>query len=133
MEHLEDPVDLLDPREVAQGRAPAVEQRGAEEGDGGVLGRLDVDRAVQLAAAHDPQMLGAGVTEGHELGVEALADPGEGLEAEVLLALLDPGDGALAGTEGASQLGLGEALVPPSVADEGADPLEVAVRDRHSR
>ena len=44
-EHLEDPVDLLDAGEVAQRRAAAVEQGGAEQGDGGVLGRLDVDRA----------------------------------------------------------------------------------------
>ena len=49
-----------------------------------------------LLAADDAQVLRAGVTEGHELGVEALADAGEGLQAEVLLALLDAGHCALA-------------------------------------
>ena len=44
-EHLEQPVDLLDPGDLAQRGAAAVEQRGAEQRDPGVLGGLDVDAA----------------------------------------------------------------------------------------
>ena len=54
-----------------------------------------------------------------------VADPGEHLEAEVLLALLDAGDGALAGAEQVGELALGQPLVAPRVADQGADPGQV--------
>ena len=80
-EHLDDPVDLLDAGQAAQRGAALVEQAGAEQGDGGVLARLDRDRAGQLAPADDPQVLGAAVAERDELAVELLADPGEHLEA----------------------------------------------------
>src|SRR6185312_9870225 len=60
VQHLEDPVDLLDASEVAQRRAAPVEQRRAEKSDGGVLGGLDVDGAAQLLAADDAQVLRAG-------------------------------------------------------------------------
>ncbi len=122
VQHLEDPVDLLDAGEVAQRGAAPVQQRGAQQRDRGVLGGLDVDGAVQLLAADDAQVLGAGVAEGDELGVQALADAGQRLQAEVLLALLDPGDRALAGAQRPGQLGLGESLVPARVPDQRADP-----------
>ena len=80
-EHLDDPVDLLDAGQAAQGGAALVEQAGAEQGDGGVLARLDRDRAGELAAADDPQVLRAAVAERDELAVELLADPGQHLEA----------------------------------------------------
>ncbi len=41
---LEDAVDLFDAGEVAQGGAPVVEQRGAQQCDGGILAGLDIDR-----------------------------------------------------------------------------------------
>ena len=129
-EHLDDPVDLLDAGEAAQRRAALVEQGGAEEGDGGVLARLDRDRAGELAPADDPQVLRAAVAERDELGVELLADAGEHLEAEVLLALLDAGDRALAGAEEVGELALGEALVAAGVADERADAGQVGVGGR---
>ena len=72
----------------------------------------------ELAATDDAQVLRAGVAEGDELAVELLADLGERLEAEVLLALLDAGDGALAGAEEVGELALGDPLVASRVADE---------------
>ena len=53
----------------------------------------------------DPQVHRAG-TERDDLGVERLADPGEHLEAEVLVAALDPVDRALAGAEHVGELRL---------------------------
>ena len=126
-EHLDDPVDLLDAGQAAQRGAALVEQAGAEQGDGGVLARLDRDRAGELLAADDPQVLGAAVAERDELAVELLADPGEHLQGEVLLALLDAGDRALAGAEQVGELALGQALVAPGVPDQGADPGQVRV------
>ncbi len=78
-------------------------------------------------AADDPQVHRAGHAERDDLGVERLADPGEHLQAEVLLAALDPVDRALAGAEHVGQLGLGVAAVLASVADELADPAEVVL------
>ena len=80
-----------------------------------------------LRAADDPQVLRAAVAERDELAVELLADPGEHLQSEVLLALLDAGDGALAGAEEVGELALGQPLVAPGVADQGADPGQVRV------
>ena len=120
VEHLEQAVDLLDARDLAQRRAPAVEQGGAEQGDAGVLRRLDVDRARQRGRALDPQVGRAGA-EGDDLGVEGLADAGQHLEGEVLVALLDPVDRALARAEQVGELGLGQSAVLARVADEVAD------------
>ena len=83
--------------------------------------------AGQLAPADDPQVLRAAVAQRDELAVELLADPGEHLEREVLLALLDAGDGALAGAEQVGQLALGQALVASGVPDQRADPGQVGV------
>ena len=123
LQHLEDPVDLLDAGDLAQRRAALVEQRGAQQGDAGVLARLDVDRAGQHGAAGDPQVHRPGDAERDDLGVEGLADAGEHLEAEVLVSALDPVDGALAGAEDLGELGLGVAAVLAGVADELADPV----------
>ena len=43
VQHLEEPVDLLDAGDLAQRGAALVEQGGAQQRDAGVLGRLDVD------------------------------------------------------------------------------------------
>ena len=59
--------------------------------------------------------------------VERLADAGEHLDAQVLAALLDAVDGALAGAEGLGQASLGEAPVLAGVADERADLAEVGL------
>ena len=125
-EHLEEPVDLLDARDPAQRRTPAVEQGGAEQRDAGVLGGLDVDGAGQRRRAGDPQVRGTGA-EGDDLGVEGLADAGEHLQRQVLVAALDPVHGALAGGEHVGELLLGPATVLAGVADQVADPGEVVV------
>ena len=67
----------------------------------------------------------AAVPEGDELGVEALPDAGEHLKTEILPALLDAGDGALAGAQGLGQLVLCQPFVAPRVADQGADTGQV--------
>ena len=126
VEHLEQPVDLLDPGDLAQRGAAPVEQRGAQQRDAGVLGGLDVDAAGQRGRAGDPQVGRAGA-DGDDLGVERRADPGEHLEGEVLVALLDPVDRALAGAEQVGELVLGEAAVLAGVADEVADAVLVVV------
>ena len=92
------------------------------------LRRLDVDRAGELLAADDAQVLGAGVAERDELGVEGVADLGEHVEAEVLLALLDAGNGALGGPQQLCEVRLGHPLVASRVADESADPGQVGLR-----
>ena len=50
---LDDPIDLFDTGQAAQGRAALVEQRCAQQGDRGILGGLDVDAPRQLVAALD--------------------------------------------------------------------------------
>ena len=90
------------------------------------LRRLDVDRAGERGGAVDPQVRGTGA-ERDDLGVEGRADPGEHLQGEVLVALLDPVDGALAGAEQLGELLLGEPAVLARVADEVADPGQVRV------
>ncbi len=119
-EHLEQPVDLLDPRDLAERRAAAVEQRGAQQRDTGVLRRLDVDRAGQRGRSLDPEVGGPGA-QGDDLGVEGGADPGEHLERQVLVTLLDAVDGALAGAELLGELGLGQSAMLARVADQVAD------------
>ena len=119
-QHLEQAVDLLDPGDLAQRRLPAVEQRGAEQGDAGVLRGLDVDLAGQRGRAGDPQVGRAG-TERDDLGVEGGADAGDHLQGEVLMTLLDAVDRALAGLEAIGQLLLREPAVGARVADQIAD------------
>ena len=109
---------------------PLLSSDGAQQRDAGVLARLDLDRARQHRAADDPQVHRAGHAERDDLGVERLADPGQHLQAEVLLAALDPVDRALAGAEHVGELGLGVAAVLASVADELADPVQVVVSHR---
>ena len=127
VEDLEQPVDLLDPGDLAQRGAAAVEQRGAEQRDTGVLRRLDVDAARERGGPGDAQVGRAGA-EGDDLGVEGGADPGQHLEGEVLVALLDPVDGALAGGEQLGELLLGQAAVLARVADDVPDPALVVSR-----
>jgi len=78
-QHLEQAVDLLDPGDLAQRRASAVEQGRAEQRDPRVLGGLDRDRPGQLGGPGDPQVRGAG-PEGDNLGVERGTDPGQHLQ-----------------------------------------------------
>ena len=68
----------------------------------------------------DPQVRRAGA-QGDDLGVEGGADPGDHLQGEVLVTLLDPVDGALAGAEAVGQLLLGEPAMRASVPDELPD------------
>ncbi len=96
VEHLEEPVDLLDAGDPAQRGAAAVEQGRAQQRDAGVLRRLHVDRARQRGRPGDAQV-GRPGAERDDLGVERLADAGEHLQGEVLVAALDAVDGALAG------------------------------------
>ena len=130
VEHLEQAVDLLDARDLAQRRTALVEQGGAQQRDAGVLGGLDVDRAGQRRRAVDAQVRRAGA-EGDDLGVECRADAREHLEGEVLVALLDAVDGALAGAEQLCQLVLGEPAVLAGVADEVADATLVVSHADH--
>ena len=65
--------------------------------------------------------------EGDDLGVERGADAGQHLEGEVLVALLDPVDGALTGGQPLRQLLLGEPAVLARVADEVPDAALVVV------
>ena len=126
-QHVEDALHLDDAGHVAQRRPAAVEQGGAQQGDGGVLRRLDDDAAAQRAAALDAQVGGAGRAEVDQLALQRRGQPAEQLEGEVLAALLDAGDGALAGAQPLGELLLGEAAVPAGVADEGADAAHHAV------
>jgi hypothetical protein len=54
VEHLEQPVDLLDPGHLAQRRAAPVQEGGAQQRDAGVLGGLDVDRAGEPGRPRNP-------------------------------------------------------------------------------
>ena len=60
--------------------------------------------------------------------IQGFPDAGDHLEREVLLALLDPRDRALACRQQAGELALGEPLVSTRIADESADALAVVVR-----
>ena len=73
-------------------------------------------------------MLRLAVPERDELAIEGLADAGEHLQREVLAALLDASDRALAGAEKLGEVGLGHALVTPSIPDEVADAGQIVVR-----
>src|SRR5262249_6569495 len=127
-EDLEDAVDLFDAGDLAQGRSALVEQGSAQQGDSGILARLDVDRAREHRATGDPQVHRPGHAEGDDLRVERLADPGQRLQAQVLLAALDPVDRTLAGAEKVGELRLRIAAVLASVADQLADAAEVVFR-----
>ncbi len=59
LQHLEQPVDLLDAGDPAQRRTATVEQGGAEQGDPGVLGGLDLDGAAQRRRSGHPEVGGA--------------------------------------------------------------------------
>ena len=85
----------------------------------------------QLLTADDPQVRRPDVAELHQAGVEGGADPGQDLQRDVLLALLDPGDRALAGAEGLGQLGLRPAPVLAGIPDQGADLHQVLVAHGH--
>ncbi|MGX1090586.1 hypothetical protein RKD47_001267 [Streptomyces albogriseolus] len=127
VQHLQEAVHLLDAGDAAQHRAPAVEQRGAQQCHARVLARLHVDGAGEPTAADHTQMHRTGVAEGDDLTVQRLADTGDHLKADVLVAALDPVDGALAGAERLRELGLRPAAVLPGVTDELADAYEVVV------
>ncbi len=126
VEDLQQPVDLLDPGDLAQRGAAAIEQRGAQQRDAGVLGGLHLDRPGQRRGAGDAQVGRAG-TERDDLGVEGRADPRQHLQGEVLVSLLDPVDGRLTGGQPLGQLLLGQPAVLAGVADEVADPALVVL------
>jgi hypothetical protein len=127
VEDLEDAVHLVDAGDLAQRGAPPVEQRGAQQRHACVLRGLHVDRPREHRAADHPEVHRGLAAEGHELVVERLADAGEHLDAEVLAALLDAVDRALAGAERLGQAGLGEPPVLAGVPDEGPDLAEVGL------
>jgi hypothetical protein len=131
LQDLEQSVDFLDARHLAQHRGALVEERGTQQGDAGVLAGLHVDGAGQGGAASDPQMAGSGRPDADQLGVEGTADAREHLERQVLLPLLDAVDGALARLELGGELRLREAAVLTCVADERADPGQVVVAFGH--
>jgi len=127
-EHLKDPVDLLDAGDPAQHGRAVVEQAGAEQGDRGVLARLDLDRPGQLPTAHHPQVGRPGrAAQLHQTGVEGRPDARQDLQGDVLPALLDPGDRALARAQRERQLLLRQVALRPGVAHERADLLQVAL------
>ena len=121
-EHVEDPLDLDDAGHVAQRGAAAVEQGRAQQRHRRVLRRLHRHAALERVTARHAQVGGAGA-DADQLAVQRRRQPAEQLEGEVLPALLDPGDGALAGPEPGGQLLLGEPPVTPGIADERADPV----------
>ena len=88
---------------------------------------LTVDAARQRGRAGDPQVGRAGA-EGDDLGVERRADAGEHLQGEVLVALLDAVDRALAGGQQLGELLLGQPAVLARVADQVADAALVVRR-----
>jgi hypothetical protein len=106
---------------------PLLSSAGAQQGDGGVLARLDRDRAGELLAADDRAGAAAGRcararrTRCRASRRCARASPG----LRFWLALFDAGDCALARAEQVGELALGQALVAASVPDEGADAGEV--------
>ena len=118
---LHDPVDLFDPGKAAQHRGAAVDQAGAQERHSGVFAAVDVHGAGQGAAAFDPQVRHLGFAHLDDAAVENRFEPLDHLEAEVLLALLHPGDGALACSQRGGELALGPALLAAGVAKGGGD------------
>ena len=110
-QHLDDPVDLLDPGQPAQRGGAAVDQAGAEQGDAGVLAAVDVHGAGERAAAFDPQVGHLGLAHLDDALAEDRLQPLDHFQAQVLLALLHPGDGALAGSQLGGELALGPALL----------------------
>ena len=132
-QHLEDPVDLLDAGHLAQRGAALVEQGGAQQRHAGVLARLHRDRAGERRAPDDPQVHRSGDAQGDDLGVECLADAGQHVEGQVLVAPLDPVDRALAGAERVGELDLGQRAVLASIPDEVADPAQVVIRHSSDR
>ena len=130
VEHLEQPVDLLDPGDPAQRRAAAVEQRRRTAArrrrswrSSRRSSRAESWRPVTRRCVGPWPMLTSG-------RVERLADAGEHLEGEVLVALLDPVHRALAGAEHLGQLLLRPAPVLAGVADQVADPAEIVLESR---
>ena len=80
-----------------------------------------------LPTALDPQVQRTGPADRDDLGVQRLADPGQQVQAEVLVALLDPVDRALRGAQRLGQLGLGPAAVLARVTDQRPDPAGVVL------
>jgi hypothetical protein len=72
-------------------------------------------------------MLRAGVSQRDELGVQTLADASEHLKAEILLALLNACDRALARPQGVGKIVLCQALVTSGIPDQGANAAQVVL------
>src|SRR5689334_1227390 len=92
------PMSMLPRSRRAGGGAPG-EAGGRPEGGRGRPGRCCPERRGTAAGAGRSAGAGAAVAERDELAVELLADARQHLQRQVLLALLDAGDGALAGAE----------------------------------
>ena len=75
----------------------------------------------EWATALDPQVGGSGRAEVDQLALQSRGEAAEQFESEVLAALLDPGDRALAGAQPLRELLLGQPAMAAGVADEGAD------------
>ena len=127
LEHLEQPVDLLDAGDPAQRRAAPVEQGRAEQGDAGVLGGLHLDAARSVVGPVTRRWVGplptATISESSASPMRASMS-----EGEVLVAPLDPVDRALAGAEHLRELGLGAPAMLARVPDEVADTSFVVER-----
>ena len=126
LQHLEQAVDLLDPGDPAQRGAPPVEQGGAEQGDPGVLRRLDVDPSGERGGTVDTQV-GATVTDGDDLGVEHLPDPCDELQRDAALPALDVLDLGRSGLQHLGELLPGPAAMLAGVPDEPADTGAIGV------
>ena len=70
-------------------------------------------------------MNGPSAPERDDLGVQGFTDERQYLEAEILVAVLDPVYCALAGVQDLGELGLRPAAMLARVADQRADPAEV--------
>ena len=120
LQHLEDPVDLLDLGHALQHRAAAVEQRGAQQGDGGVLGGAHVDGAGQLGGTLDPQVHRAHRRRERRV-LQGRGDPRDVLEVELAGAGLDRAQVGRVQVERRGHLLGGEASLHARVTDQPTD------------
>ena len=119
-QHLHDPVDFLDPGKPAQRGGAAVDEAGAQQRDAGILAAVDVHRAGEGAAALDAQVGHLGPAHLDDAVPDDRLQTLDHLQAQVLLALFHPGDGALAGAQLGGELPLGPALGAARLAEQDA-------------
>jgi hypothetical protein len=130
---LQDPVDLLDLGNPAKHRTTTVEQARTEQADRCVLRGSDLDAPVQLGAALHSQVLRPACADRDDGGVQGLRDPSHHLQAEVLVAGLDPMNGALAGPEHLRELGLRQPPMLACITDQAPDPVQIGISHDRQR